>query len=175
MLRVPVCMHNVDEKDIFRPAAWTKKCKLPHLRKLLTAVQLSKFPKSGLIMISMWSLTMLNLWSVCRGKYRFRKFPGQRYRHVKSNGRCLIPMVTWAILTIFRLRPTSCRKIFPGTGFASNTSSRRNPENWSCRYYILSLTGKTWSICNPDQEHLTPLRNFPPPECGKSKKSQDRK
>ena len=22
MLRIPVCMHNVDEKDIFRPAAW---------------------------------------------------------------------------------------------------------------------------------------------------------
>ena len=22
MLRIPVCMHNVPEKDIFRPAAW---------------------------------------------------------------------------------------------------------------------------------------------------------
>jgi len=22
MLRIPVCMHNVEEKDIFRPASW---------------------------------------------------------------------------------------------------------------------------------------------------------
>jgi L-fucose isomerase len=22
MLRIPVCMHNVDEKEIFRPSAW---------------------------------------------------------------------------------------------------------------------------------------------------------
>jgi L-fucose isomerase len=22
MFRIPVCMHNVDEKDIFRPSAW---------------------------------------------------------------------------------------------------------------------------------------------------------
>jgi L-fucose isomerase len=22
MLRIPVCMHNVEDKDIFRPAAW---------------------------------------------------------------------------------------------------------------------------------------------------------